>query len=95
MEVDPPRPTAAALESPAAREKIKLHGLKRSRVSRAVKALLKHIAIQRAQTNSLIEDDEILYLVSKATLLRRLRHLFHRVCSPIDITFCLADFSAD
>ena len=43
-------------------------GVDQAQILKAVQALLKHIEKQKRQTNELIEEDELIYLVSPCSL---------------------------
>lgn len=44
-------------------------GLQDEQIRKAVAALLKHIAKQKASSNDLLEEDELLYMVRHALVL--------------------------
>ena len=43
-------------------------GMDQAQILKAIQALLKHIEKQKKQTNELIEEDELIYLVSPCSL---------------------------
>ena len=60
------------------KEPLGLEGLKGPQIRKASSALLKHIAKQQAAAGDLLEEDEIIYLVSLRTC--RLTGLVQIIC---------------
>ncbi len=62
-----------------------LHGIKRQQIAKACQALLKHVEKQKSGTKDLLEEDEVIYLVSTIS------HIFRdcgdgdTLCSRCDI----------